>query len=316
MRIFSLFATKALFATSDDYEIPPGEGDLANFMDLYQRMRAGGSLSEFAKDFVGNEETKCDGEWSDWMDADDPSGLGDHEPLARFGVIGYSDEDITIRYCCKQSTRKDLVLVTGASRSMIKDNESIINWLLFHGEEVQEYTTFWVGIYDTGSFQKYSNVDEVIGALRTINGLLDHSPSCTVKIFDLIIKILDESNFQARIFGFLDRDIDKGIHDELLNAMIKKIWQTQSTMQLFQTGRSDPLCSSHYGTKSCFGPRPSDEQLVEQFEAMSSNLILVSNSADYCQEDENIEPAEDVQEFVQMISKPDLLALLIETPII
>ena len=76
MRIFSLFATKTFIATADDYEIPPGEGDLANFMDLYQRMRAGGSLSEFAKDFVGNEETKCDGEWSDWMDADDPSGLG------------------------------------------------------------------------------------------------------------------------------------------------------------------------------------------------------------------------------------------------
>ena len=116
---------------------------------------------------------------------------------------------------------------------------------------------------------------------RTINGLMDHSPSCTVNIFDLIIKILDESNFQARIFGFLDRDIDKGVHDELLNAMIKKIWQTQSKMQIFQTGRSDPLCNSYYGTKSCFGPRPSDEQLVEQFEAMSSNLILVSSSADY-----------------------------------
>lgn len=106
---------------------------------------------------------------------------------------------------------------------------------------------------------------------------MEHSPSCTVKIFDLIIKILDESNFQAKIFGFLDRDIDK----HLTNVVIKKIWQTQSTMHLFQTGRSDPLCDSLYGTKSCFGPRPSDEQLVEQFEAMSSNLLLVSSSADY-----------------------------------
>ena len=154
--------------------------------------------AESARRYVG---VPCEGYQSEWITIDGPNGVGDlelvesvmtlapdllfcqpishelrvlgrvYEPfhyfsIPRFGVIGYSDEDITIRYCCKQSTRKDLILVTGGSRSMIKDNESIINWLLFHGEEVQEYTTFWVGIYDTGSFQKYSNVDEVIGALR------------------------------------------------------------------------------------------------------------------------------------------------------
>jgi hypothetical protein len=147
------------------------------------------------------EDEKCDGYGSEWITIDGPGGVGDlelvesvmslapdllfcqpisqsvrvlgklHEPLhffniPRFGSIGYSNEDITVRYCCKQSTRKDLVLVTGASNSMIKDNESIINWLLFNHEEVQEYTTFWVGIYDSSSFQKYSNVDEVVGALR------------------------------------------------------------------------------------------------------------------------------------------------------
>ena len=54
-----------------------GEENRINFMNIYQQMKSGGSLSEIAKNHFGEDLVKCEGgEWSPWFDADDPSGLG------------------------------------------------------------------------------------------------------------------------------------------------------------------------------------------------------------------------------------------------
>ena len=46
-------------------------------------------------------------------------------------------------------------------------------------------------------------------------------------------------------------------------------------MELFQTGRSDPFCGQNQSNQ-CYGPPPSEEQRIEQWEAMQNNHLLVS----------------------------------------
>ena len=111
---------------------------------------------------------------------------------------------------------------------------------------------------------------------RTINGLFDHPPSCTADIFKLMSAIMEESNFQAKIFGFLDRNVDI----QYFYMIDSFVTMTESTMELFQTGRSDPFCGQNQSNQ-CYGPPPSEEQRIEQWEAMQNNHLLVSAGAEY-----------------------------------
>jgi hypothetical protein len=89
--------------------------------------------------------------------------------------------------------------------------------------------------------------------------------------------IMEESNFQAKIFGFLDRNVDM----QAFYMIDSYLSRTESTLELFQTGRSDPFCGRNQSTQQCFGPPPSEEQRIEQWEAMQNNHLLVSAGAEY-----------------------------------
>lgn len=82
MRLVLLYISTIFGTVSGSENQKMDEEDLSSFMELYQRMKSGGSLSEFAKEsfeeYMEMEQDKCvEGEWSPWMDADDPSGLGE-----------------------------------------------------------------------------------------------------------------------------------------------------------------------------------------------------------------------------------------------
>jgi hypothetical protein len=75
MRLFIKCAILGAISVKSENQI--GEENRIDFMNIYQQMKSGGSLSEIAKNHFGEDLMKCEeGEWSPWMDADDPSGLG------------------------------------------------------------------------------------------------------------------------------------------------------------------------------------------------------------------------------------------------
>jgi len=75
MRLFRKFAFLGAISVKSENQM--GEESRIDFMNIYQQMKSGGSLSDIAKDHFGEDLVKCEGgEWSPWFDADDPSGLG------------------------------------------------------------------------------------------------------------------------------------------------------------------------------------------------------------------------------------------------